>query len=424
MEQAPTKGIFYGWWIVAVCLLVLLVHAGIGFYSFSVLNKTLQEAFNTGRATISGAVSLYMLMTGLTAPFVGKLTDRYGPKKVVLWGALISGAAFLLLNRADAVWHLYVLFMVAGVGMGGAGIVPVSVAVSNWFTRRRGLAIGVAMSGIGLGALLVTLLTSYLVDAFGWRVTFFALGAVAWVFVIPATMLIMKTRPQDMGLLPDGAKPAAIEVAPAVEIARATANPEPAAYTLSTALRSPTMWSIMVAAFFIGMAITGVLLHEHAFFTDRGISMASAGVMLAVTGGTGGIGKLTFGFLADRILPRHGLMISLALQILAVVILLFTEGTAMMWVFVIVFGFGMGGNIALQPLLTTQFFGLASFGAIFGGVAMALSIGTAVGPFLSGLIFDVSGSYRLAFIIFIVGYTIALAALILARKPKARAVEP
>jgi predicted MFS family arabinose efflux permease len=235
-------------------------------------------------------------------------------------------------------------------------------------------------------------------------------------------MWLMKTRPQDMGLLPDGARHVATEATSSAEIARATANPEPGEYTLLTALRSPTMWSIMVTAFFIGMAITGVLLHEHAFFTDRGISMASAGIMLAVTGGTGGIGKVSFGLLADRILPRHALMISIALQILAVVILLFTEGTAMMWVFVIVFGFGMGGNIAVQPLLTTQFFGLASLGAIFGGVAMALSIGTAVGPFLSGFIFDVLGSYRLAFVIFIVGYVIALAALILARKPKPRAV--
>lgn len=424
MEQPPRKGIFYGWWIVVVCMLVLLVHAGIGFYSFGVLNKTLQEAFDTGRATISGAVSLYMLMTGLTAPFVGKLTDRYGPKKVVLWGALIAGAAFLLLNRADTVWHLYVLFMVAGIGMGGAGVVPVSFAVSNWFTRRRGLAMGVAMSGIGLGAVLVTLLTSYLADAFGWRVAFFALGIVAWVIIIPATMLIMKTRPQDMGLLPDGARPAAIEMAPQAEIAPATANPEPRTYTLSTALRSPPMWSIAAAAFLVGMAISGVLLHEHAFFTDRGISKASASIMLAVTGGVGGIGKVSFGFMADRILPRHAFMICLVLQMVAVAILLFTEGTAMIWVFVVVFGFGMGGVIALQPLLITQFFGLASFGAIFGAVALALSVGTAVGPFLSGWIFDASGSYRLAFIIFVVGYAIAMAALILIRGPKLRAVTP
>lgn len=427
MEQAPRKGIFYGWWIVAVCMLVLFVHAGCGFYSFGVLNKTLQEAFDTNRGTISGAVSLYMLMIGLTAPFVGRLTDRYGPKKLVLWGALIVGAAFLLLNRASAVWHLYVLFLVIGIGMSGAGLVPVSFAVSNWFTRKRGLAMGVTMVGIALGGLLVTLLTNYLVDAFSWRAAFVALGILTWVLIIPATMLIMRTRPQDMGLLPDGESPVTRETVPAVEMVQATADPEPTASTLKMVLRSRPLLLIMAAFFFAGLAIGGLLQHEHAFFTDLGISMASAGMMLAVTAGMGGFGKLFFGFMADRIPPRRVAIICFTLQVVAMTILMLMQSVppmwvyVMMWMFVIVFGFAMGGQIALQPLVTTQFFGLASFGAIFGAVALAAGVGVSLGPLLAGGIFDLLGSYRLAFFTFAAGYAVAITALLLlARYPEAK----
>jgi MFS family permease len=390
-----------------------------------VLNKTLQEAFDTGRGTISGAVSIYMLMIGLTAPFVGRLTDRYGPKKLVVWGALIAGAAFLLLNRASAVWHLYVLFFAVGIGMAGAGVVPVSFAVSNWFTRKRGLAIGVAMTGIALGGLLVTLLTNYLTDAFSWRVAFVALGILTWVLIIPAALLLMKTRPQDMGLLPDGDSPAPREMVSAVEMPQATDNPELRTSVLAMVLKSRPLLLIMAAFFFACLAIGGLLQHEHAFFTDIGISTASAGLMLAVTGGTGGIGKLFFGFMADRIPPRRAAVICFSLQVMGMTILMLMPSMpmvwvyVMMWMFVILFGFAMGGQIALQPLVTTEFFGLASFGAIFGAVSLAGGVGTSLGPFIAGGIFDLLGSYRLAFLTFAAGYAVAITALLLlARYPE------
>ena len=418
MEQTRGQGVFYGWWIVAVCLLVLFVHSGCGFYSFGVLNKPLQNAFDTSRGAISGAVSLFMLMVGLIAPFVGRVADRYGPKKLLLWGAVIAGAALMLLSLASALWQLYVLYSVVGIGLGSAGVVPVSVAISNWFTRKRGLAMGVTMVGIALGALLVTLLTNFLVDAFSWRIAFLAMGILTWAFVIPPVTLIMKTRPQDMGLLPDGDRPTPIEVAPSAEVAQASIDPEPGAYTLALALKSPSLWLTMTAFFFAGLAIGGVLQHEHAFFTDTGISMASAGVMLAVTGGAGGLGKFSFGFLADKMPPKVAAMICFALQLVGVIILTLTKTTAMMWVFVMLFGFAMGGQIALQPLVTAKFFGLAALGAIFGAVALAASLGSAIGPLLAGWIFDVLGSYRIAFITFAAGYAVAITVLLLTRRPK------
>lgn len=322
----------------------------------------------------------------------------------------------MLLSLANALWQLYVLYSVIGIGLGSAGAVPISVAISNWFTRRRGLAIGITMIGFALGALLVTLLTSYLIEAFSWRAAFLAMGILVWAFVIPPIALFMKTRPQDMGLLPDGDPPREVPLTP--ESVKAAADPDPKAYTMATALRSPCLWLMMTAFFFAGLAIGGVLQHEHAFFTDTGVSAASAGIMLAVTGGTGGLGKFSFGFLSDKISPRIAAMICFSLQLVAVIVLIQITTTAMMWVFVLLFGFAMGGQVALQPLVTIKFFGLPAFGSIFGVVALAASLGTAIGPILAGGIYDIVGSYRLAFITFAAGYAVAITALLLARQPK------
>jgi len=418
------RRIFYGWWIVAVCLLVLTVHSGCAFYSFAVLNKTLVEALGTSRAVVGGAVSLYLLTLGLTAPLVGKLTDRYGPKRVVLWGSAIAGAGLMLLTLTTAVWNLYILYIVVGIGMCGAGVVPVSVAVSNWFTKRRGTAMGIAMLGIALGALLLASLTSYLAAALSWRVAFFALGLLALILVIPGVGFVMRTRPQDMGLLPDGEKPLAAEALAAAPHAEAASDPQAGAWSLARALRSPAYWLVVAAFFLVSVAIAGVLQHEVAFLNDMGISMAVAGVALSVTGGMGGLGKLSFGFIADRIRPRYTAILCFALQIVGVVLLMLTQTTAMVWAFVIVFGFAMGGQIALQPLVTGELFGLASFGAVFSGVALGAAAGSALGPIMAGWIFDAWGSYYLAFLAFIIGYAMAITALLLIRGRKPKAISP
>ena len=425
-RMLKNRQIFYGWWVVAVSFLVLFVHAGCAFYSFGVLLPVLEDELEASSAAVSGAVSLYMLMLGLTAPLVGRLTDKYGPKNVVVAGGLIAGSALLLLSLSTAVWNLYLLYLVVGIGMSGAGFVPLSVALSNWFTRRRGTAIGVAMVGIALGAILLAPLTSFVIEAASWRASFVVLGVITLVCVIPPVMLVLKTKPQDMGLLPDGEQPVAVEAAAAPELAASSAEAsagEPE-WTTSTALRTMPYWLALAAFFLVGMAIAGVLQHEAKFLEDVGIAEATAAFALGLTGGIGGVGKLTFGFLADKISPKLAALICFALQIVGVVLLLNIESGVTMWVFVVVFGFAMGGNVALQPLIIGEFFGLASFGTIFGSIVLAAAVGSALGPVLAGSMYDAFGSYSLVFTIFIIGYAVAITALILARRPKPKIQAP
>lgn len=434
MEGASRRSpIFYGWWIVAVSLMVMIVHAGAGFYSFARLNTVLADALNTGLGVVTGAVSVYLLVLGVTAPLVGKLTDKYGPRRVILAGGLITGVGLMLLGLTSSVWQLYLLYAVVGIGLSGAGVVPVSAAVSRWFTRRRGLAMGIAIAGIALGAFLLVNFTHRITVNFGWQWAFFGLGLLSFILIIPGTWLVMKTRPQDMGLLPDGAKPVA-EVLPnpaaappqPVESAAAAAEKS---WTVATALKSLRYWLVLVAFFLVGIPIAGVLQNQFNIFTDMGMAPAVAAVALSLTGGIGGIGKVGFGFLADKITPKSAAILCFALQAVGLAVLVAmglsiltqTQTVAMVWLFVIVFGFAMGGQIALQPLVTGQFFGLASFGAIFGGVALAGALGAALGPVLAGRIFDVTGSYQWPFAIFLAAYILSVVALLLTRRAKPKA---
>ncbi|MBA7594239.1 L-lactate transporter [subsurface metagenome] len=414
---------FYGWRIVAVSFLVLFVHAGAAFYSFGVLRDVLEDELEASSAAISGVVSIYMVVLGLTAPLAGKLTDKYGPKNVIVVGGVIGGAALLLCSLSTAVWHLYLLYFVIGIGMSGAGFVPITVALSNWFTRRRGMAIGIATVGVALGAIALAPLTNFVIESASWRASYVVLGVITLICCVLPVMLVMKTRPQDMGLLPDGEQPVAVAESATVPAEESAGAGEPG-WTTSTAIRTLPYWLTLVAFFFVGMAIAGVLQHEKKFFEDVGIAAATASLALGFTGGIGGVGKVTFGYLADRISPKRTALVCFALQIVGLVLLLNTESAAMMWVSVAVFGFAMGGNIALQPLIIGDFFGLASFGTIFGSIVLAAAVGSALGPVLAGAMYDALDSYNVVFTIFIIGYAVALAALVLARRPEPKTRAP
>lgn len=424
VTEKTTGRIFYGWWIVAACFLVLFVHSGCAFYSFGVFLDVWKAQFPASSVTaVSLPVALYMLVLGLTGPAVGRLTDRYGPKRLLMGGGVITGTGLMLLTQVTEVWHLYLLYSVVGIGMSGAGLIPVSATISNWFTKRRGAAMGITTAGIALGALLA-LLTDHLIESISWQVAFLVLGAIAFALVIPPVMLVMKTRPQDVGLLPNGAAPldevaiAKMEAAPGAEV---SFDREPE-LTVTKALKSPSYWLMVASFFLVGMALAGILQHEDSFLGEMEFSI-SAALGLALTGGVGGLGKLAFGYIADRLSPKYTAILCIALQLVGLAIIaiayIVTQSMVMAWAFVFVFGFAMGGNVTLQPLVTGQLFGTASFGTLFGGVVLAAAVGSALGPLVMGGIYDAAASYATGFIAFLAVYAVAIAALSLTRRPKA-----
>jgi len=425
MVQSLRKGrIFYGWWIVVVCIVVTMLHAGASFYAFSRFLPTLLDEFESGATVIAGAASLYMLVVGLTGPIAGKLTDKYGPKKLIVIGAVIGAGGLMLLGVANAVWHLYVFYFVVGIGMSGAGFVPVGVAISNWFDRRRGVAMGITMAGVSLGAIVIAPLAHYLIVGTGWRMAFVILGAMCAVLIVIPVMFVMRNRPEDMGLLPDGARPVVNgEVSARHSMSDPSgpggiSNTDESSWTLSMAFRSLPFWLVLATFFFAGIVVAGVLQHEVNILKGMGIPLAAASFALGLTGGIGGVGKVLFGFVADRFTPKYASILCIALQIVGLIILMMTHTTAMVWVFVFVYGFAMGGWLTLEPLITGQFFGMASFGTIFGWVLAAAAVGSGLGPIIMGAIYDATGDYFVGLVIFLGAYITSMTAILLARKPK------
>jgi len=425
MFQALKKGrIFYGWWIVVVCMLVTMLHAGAAFYAFSRFLPTLLDEFHTGATLISGAGSLYMLVVGLTGPMVGKLTDRWGPKKPIVIGGAIAAAGLMLLGTATAVWQLYVFYFIIGIGMSGAGFVPVGVAIANWFEKRRGVAMGITMAGVSLGSIGIAPLAHYLIVWTGWRMAFVILGAMTAVLIIIPILLVLKTRPHDIGLLPDGVRVPEAQAVPAAAGASEpastgrTSNVNEEVWTLSMAFRTPRFWLLLATFFFAGAVVAGVLQHEVNILKDMGIPLAAASFALGLTGGIGGVGKIFFGLIGDRFTPRYASLLCIGLQIVGLIILMLTRSPAMVWVFVFVYGFAMGGWLTLEPLVTGELFGMSSFATIFGWVLAAAAVGSSVGPIIMGAVYDIAGTYYVAMIIFLGAYGISMTSLLLARRPK------
>jgi MFS family permease len=200
--------LFYGWWIVGASFVVLLVTVGVGLYAPPVFLVPLQEQFGWSRAAIAGGSAMAAIMVGIISPLVGVWIDRYGSRKVMTAGALAMAAAFALLGLVSSLWQLYVLNLTAAVGMACVAWIPNQTLISNWFTRKRGLAMGIALAGIGFGGLAMAPLAGFLIDRFGWRLAFAGLASLVFFIVIPATLALIRSRPSDLGLLPDGDIPA------------------------------------------------------------------------------------------------------------------------------------------------------------------------------------------------------------------------
>jgi len=411
---------FYGWWIVAVSLVVLFVTLGLGFYSFGVFFKPLFDEFGWSRGTVSGAMSIFLLAWGFACPFVGKSTDSHGPLRLIISGSIGLGISFCLLGLTSAVWHLYLLYACAGAASATCSEIPTSAAVSNWFTKKRGIAMGIATTGMGFGGLFLAPLISQSFNFFGWRATYVGMGLLTWVAIIPLASFIMKDRPQDIGFLPDGEKDSDTDKtdpsSPRQDNTAADNNFifNTGAKAVPIKLTKLLVTGIAFSLFSFGLI--GVVIHEAPFIIDMGISPTIAATMLGLTAGIGVVGKLGFGYFADRISPKKALFACVSLQIAGVVILMQSRGLGMVWAFVIVFAFAMGGTNTLRPLVIGELFGTTSFGSTFGMTELLRRLGAAAGPFAAGYIFDITKSYHWAFISFIAAYLAGMAALVGVRR--------
>jgi len=414
--------IYYGWWVIGALVLALTISSGTGFYCFGVFMEPVREHFGWTKAQVTWIITIYWIFSAAASPVLGKLIDSHGARKVMLCTAALNGACLVALSMVNSLWQFYLAYGLKAVAHAGIGLVAIGAIVSKWFVKKRGRATGIATAGIGLGGLFLAPFAGFLIPISGWRSVYLILGLLLWSVVIPAVAIVMRSSPQEMGLIPDGEenpddKPGRIDA-----LKKGPPAPPALDFTFGEALRTLTYWLVALTFFLVPAAVFGTLAHQTAYIESIGISRQAASLALGFTAGMGILGKLFFGFLAERMPVRYVAMLCFGMQAVGVLILLATGSVGMVWLFVIVFGFSMGGMATLQPLIVIHFFGTAAVGAILGSIYLIFSLGAATGPLYAAYVYDFLKSYYWAFLIYVFAYLCAVAVIFAA--PVARKDPP
>ncbi len=378
--------VFYGWVIVAVGALAGAATMGV-VQIFSVFLPPLQAELGASRATLSLAFSVNMLVFGVSSIVSGGLVDRYGTRRLVAVGGVLFGLGMFLAARSQGVGQLILaLGGVAGLGV-GAMQGPLQYLTARWFDRRKGLALGILLAGAALGTMVASPLAEALNRWQGWRTTFVVFGVLAVALILLMAPLLVES-PETCGLRPDGAPGARTEEAPA---------PPALPWTNRTAVRTGAFWTLLGTWFCCCTSHSGPLVHVAAHARDVGVGASWAAGMLSGFGAAAFAGRIMLGVVADRIGGRRTLIGSLAAQGILVVAF---GGLQSPWAFMAVavaFGIAYGGVFAQYPVLLREYFGANRVGAVYGGAMFVNAIAMAAGPFLTGLIHDLTGTYLVPF---------------------------
>ena len=397
--------LFYGWIIVAISFITLAFAFG-ARYSFSIFYVAILDEFGWSRGTTATILSLNLIIYGFAAPLAGALMDKYGPRKIFPLGGILIGLGLIACSTANTIWHFLIYFgMIVGLGVSFLGSTPHSPMLANWFVKRRGLAMGFALAGAGCSFLL-GMLAQYFISSFGWRASYIITGIVVMMIVIPLTAIFQRLRPEDKGLLPDGedswpvrderqGKEALIQNALIVNKDWAAIE-----WTLGKAARTLRFWALCCCVFLEGIGLMAILAHQVRFAIDIGFGEMLAASAFGIYGIANVVGH-AFGFVSDRLGRELTFTVATTGAILAILILLQVKEPSQLWMlylYCILFGLSMGLLALSNYAAIADLFHGKHLGSITGLVITSLGVGFAIGPWLAGFIYDMFGTYNLAFI--------------------------
>ena len=395
MSVMPQKQkIFYGWWIVAAAFLNLFLAVGVIFYGFPVFYSAFVKYLGFTRAQVTQGFLFGFLFAGL--PFglpAGAVIDRIGVRWVILSGVVLSGISLLLMGSITKLWQYEILCIVQVLGYVLAGPISNQVLITRWFHARRGRAMGYAYLGLGLGGVVSPLLVDFLIRTIGWRHALESIGLLILAVLIPVGIWITRSTPADLGLSPDGIDASnAFGNAPG----SVTEDPVSASKGVAAAVRTANFWLILIGATLVIGAIGAVIQHFILFLKDQGYSGTTASrfstALLASSLG----GRVLVGYLADRFQKKNLMALFYLLIGASVLMLSAAHQSAAIWAFAVIFGFSMGADYMLIPLVVAECFGAASLGKLLALIIMGYSLGQWGAPWIAGTIFDARHSYDLA----------------------------
>ncbi len=429
-ERKSFRKIFFGWWTVLAGGLLALWGHGFYTFGFSSFFKPVALELNFSRAATSVPAAIGRLEGGFEAPLAGWITDRYGPRRIVVAGIFLIGLSLVLMYFIDSLWAFYLVWgVVLGTGINIALSVPMDTAIANWFVKKRGAAVSIKWVLSGLGGVIVLPLVAWLIYTQGWRMTCVIGGLVMLVIGLPLAWFSLRDhRPEYYGLLPDGAEvdgetaDAGRIVEKGVEYA---AEVEEVEFTLRQAVRTPAYWLLLVATACNGMAGPPLYIHIVPFLTDKGVDQLAAAGMLSLMIGIGLPMRFVGGFLADRVRKnrlRFLMVGAYLLETVGVSLFLLKQTIPMIYAFFILFGLGAGMVLGLMNPMRARYFGRKALGSIAGASAMFMMPVGMAAPIYFGWVYDTTGSYTAGFTLLaaLLAFATVVAFFVLPPSPPAR----
>ncbi len=405
-SQQDNPEFFYGWIVVIALTFVGMTSAAQLTFGIYVLD--LAREFGWNRTLTSSLASVNNLFYGISAIITGILADRYSPRTTIWAAGFLLGGGVVLSGLANNYWQLFFFFgILAGLGSGCCYSIPSSV-VQKWFIEKRGVALGVSMCGIGIGAFIVSLMIGYIIPIYGWRTGFFAEGVLLFLFMFVPAFFIVRD-PEEKGLLPYGTK----NNHPGNGLNKSQLN---LILLIKKLISNRTFLYLYANQFFTCIALLIVSTHVVPFAEDMGIPKLLAASVMGLVGLFSGVGRLQAGFVCDKIGFKKSLIISCSMCCIAILYLITVKNIWMLYIFVVIYSLGYGGKAMSLPGLAGYSLGTGSLGTIMGLISSAFGLGGFIGSILGGWIFDHTHSYVWAFIAGAFCYVIAITCAYLTKK--------
>ncbi|TXF67876.1 MFS transporter [Bacillus subtilis] len=404
------KRLHYAWIIVSVTFLILLAVQGVRL-SFGAFVEPWERQFSMDRSTISLISTMSFIVYGISQPVIGRLVDKWGARAVLAWSALLTGVSIFLTYLVTSPWHLFLLYgLGVSLGVGGASNVAASVLVVNWFSKKRGLAFGIMEAGFGAGQMLLVPGSLMLIHWFSWKLTVVVLGLLLIVIVFPAALLMLRNNPSEKKTEPIGGLAAS---------EKETA-PKTTALSVTGMFRMRQFWFLILPFLICGFTTVGLMdTHLIPFSHDHGFSTTVTSAAVSLLAGFNIAGILLSGIIADRWSSRKILCFLYAVRAMSIVILIYSREPYLLLAFAILFGLVDFATVAPTQMLATQYFQNYSIGLMIGWLSLAHQIGSALGAYVPGVIYTITGEYTLAFYLSIGMLVLASVMNVMLREPAA-----
>jgi sugar phosphate permease len=384
---------YYGWWILATAVLAMAVGEGMAFSSFGLFVEPLEEEFSWARAEVALGFSVSLLVSGITAPMVGRAIDRFGTRRLLVFGTLFTGLSFLLLATVSSLWEWYAFLAINAVTRQAISYIPFQVLIARWFGRRRATVVAILGTGLWLGAVVMVPIMAVVIEAVAWQGAFVFAAAVLTVLLIPLALFVIRDDPP--------ADAAELQIAPSAETDALASDTAPG-LSLAAALRTPMFWVLTLAITAFFYSVIGWLVHAVPYYESVGLSGAWAAGLVSLTSAGAIVALLFYGRVADRFarVERPSVWFSLLLGAAMLTLLASGGATWGIVLFIVLFLLGFAAGPLLEPLALMRAFGLASYGTILGASFTIQALGLVVAPAAAGAIFDATDSYDWALVMF------------------------